>query len=80
MITSHSPSTRNRRRTPRLTVLAAVLATTFGSALAQQAPSDEAAPTLDSVVVLGSARQDATVLTSSAPVDVITPQQLTYRL
>jgi iron complex outermembrane receptor protein len=76
MITSHSPSTRNRRRTPRLTVLAAVLATTFGSALAQQAPGDEAAPTLDSVVVLGSARQDATVLTSSAPVDVISPQQL----
>jgi iron complex outermembrane receptor protein len=75
MFTSHYPSTRGRRRTPRLTALAAVLAASFGSALAQQA-GDDAAPTLDSVVVLGSARQDATVLTSSAPIDVITPQQL----
>ncbi|MFP5393984.1 MAG: TonB-dependent receptor plug domain-containing protein [Gammaproteobacteria bacterium] len=37
---------------------------------------DEEARTLDSVVVIGSSRQDATVLTSSAPIDVITPQQL----
>ena len=31
---------------------------------------------LDTVVVLGTSRQDATALTSTAPVDVITPQQL----
>jgi hypothetical protein len=29
-----------------------------------------------SIVVLGTSRQDATALTSTAPVDVITPQQL----
>jgi iron complex outermembrane receptor protein len=62
-----------RRRTLRLTALAALLAGAYGGALAQQADD---APTLDSVVVLGSARQDATVLTSSAPIDVITPGQL----
>ncbi|HVF17944.1 MAG TPA: TonB-dependent receptor plug domain-containing protein, partial [Steroidobacteraceae bacterium] len=31
---------------------------------------------LDTVVVLGTSRQDATALTSTAPVDVITPEQL----
>ncbi|MBB6095494.1 iron complex outermembrane receptor protein [Povalibacter uvarum] len=31
---------------------------------------------LDTVVVLGTARQDTTALTSTAPVDVITPEQL----
>jgi iron complex outermembrane receptor protein len=66
---------------PRLTVLAALLAGAFASAQAQQGPNPDAAPAapegqIDSVVVLGSARHDATVLSSSAPVDVITPQQL----
>src|SRR3954470_2484945 len=31
---------------------------------------------LDTVVVLGTARQDTTALTSTAPVDVITPEEL----
>jgi iron complex outermembrane receptor protein len=67
-------------RAPRLIALA--LATAFAPAFAQQgpnadAPAAPAAPEqIDSVVVLGSARHDATVLTSSAPVDVITPSQL----
>src|SRR5689334_14204031 len=34
------------------------------------------ASVIDSVVVLGTARQDTTALTSTAPVDVITPDQL----
>jgi iron complex outermembrane receptor protein len=34
------------------------------------------ASVIDSVVVLGTARQDTTALTSTAPVDVITPEQL----
>ncbi len=61
----------------RLTVLAGLLAG-MGAVHAQQtAPAAGLdAHTLDSVVVLGSSRQDATVLTSSAPIDVITPQQL----
>ena len=59
---------------PRLLVLA--LAAGFGPAFAQQGPNPAAADQIDSVVVLGSARHDATVLTSSAPVDVITPAQL----
>jgi iron complex outermembrane receptor protein len=59
----------------RIAAAAALLAIA-GSAHAQQAALDEEARTLDSVVIIGSARQDATVLTSSAPIDVITPQQL----
>jgi iron complex outermembrane receptor protein len=63
-----------------LTAIAALMATTFATAQAQQAPQRPAtgseAVELDSLVILGSSRQDATVLTSSAPVDVITPQQL----
>lgn len=65
---------------PRRTVLAALLAGAFGTTQAQQGPNAAPAPApegrIDSVVVLGSARHDATVLSSSAPVDVITPQQL----
>lgn len=63
-----------RSSTPRLLVLA--LAAGFGPAVAQQGPNPAVAEQIDSVVVLGSARHDATVLTSSAPVDVITPAQL----
>jgi iron complex outermembrane receptor protein len=71
---------------PRLRLLPLLLAAGFGPALAAQGPSPDPAPLaapapangeqIDSVVVLGSARIDATVLTSSAPVDVITPAQL----
>jgi iron complex outermembrane receptor protein len=72
---------------PRRRLLPLLLATALGQALAQQGPSgnpaDDAAaaaaasaPQIDSVVVLGSVRRDATVLTSSAPVDVITTAQL----
>jgi len=63
-----------------LTTIATLLATVFTSAHAQQTaparPADQEVVELDSVVVLGTSRQDATVLSSSAPVDVITPQQL----
>jgi iron complex outermembrane receptor protein len=52
------------------------LAAGFNAAYAQPGPNPAAADQIDSVVVLGSARHDATVLTSSAPVDVITPVQL----
>jgi len=59
------------------TLLAVLLSAAFGSAVAQPSAQPPAeVPTLDSVVVLGSARNDATVLTSSAPIDVITPSQL----
>lgn len=37
---------------------------------------DASAGTLDTVVVLGTSREDTTALTSTAPVDVITPEQL----
>jgi iron complex outermembrane receptor protein len=62
---------------PRRTVIAALLTLAFGNAGAQVATDADSTPTaIDSVVVLGSSRHDATVLTSSAPIDVITPQQL----
>lgn len=38
--------------------------------------ADEAGESLDSIVVLGTARKDQTVLTSAAPIDVITSQSL----
>jgi iron complex outermembrane receptor protein len=60
-------------------LLALLLAAAFGHAQAQQGPTPDlpaSGEQIDSVVVLGSARHDATVLTSSAPVDVITPSQL----
>jgi iron complex outermembrane recepter protein len=40
------------------------------------ANNDVSNSTLDTVVVLGTARDDTTALTSTAPVDVITPEQL----
>lgn len=40
------------------------------------AGADGVSAIVDSVVVLGSIRHDATVLTSSSPIDVITPQQI----
>jgi iron complex outermembrane receptor protein len=64
---------------PRPRLLALLLAGAAGPAFAQQGPTPDAAAgaeQIDSVVVLGSARHDTTVLTSSAPVDVITPSQL----
>lgn len=80
----HSP--RSPKRTSRttqpgkLSTLAALVAATLSSAYAQEAPQSQAsesnATSIDSIVILGSSRQDATVLTSSAPVDVISPKQL----
>jgi iron complex outermembrane receptor protein len=45
---------------------------------AQEVPGKDAvtASTLDTVVVLGTSRDDTTALTSTAPVDVITPEKL----
>jgi iron complex outermembrane receptor protein len=65
--------------------LSIVIATVLGTAapLLYAQSSDAPAATraanndvLDTVVVLGTSRQDATALTSTAPVDVITPTQL----
>jgi iron complex outermembrane receptor protein len=61
-----------------------VLSTSIAVALTAAAPALSAQETtttanlgvLDTVVVLGTSRQDATALTSTAPVDVITPEQL----
>jgi iron complex outermembrane receptor protein len=61
----------NKHSLPRRRLLPLLLAAGFGHAWAGAGPEQ-----IDSVVVLGSARHDATVLTSSAPVDVITPSQL----
>ena len=72
----------NKHPLPRLRLLPLLLAAGFSHAWAEPGPAPDpaAAPAnpaqIDSVVVLGSARRDATVLTSSAPVDVITPSQL----
>ena len=66
----------------RRTIIATLLTLAFGSVHAQDSAAtlvgDAAAATsiIDSIVVLGSSRHDATVLTSSSPIDVITPQQL----
>ncbi|HEY6644327.1 TonB-dependent receptor plug domain-containing protein [Povalibacter sp.] len=46
------------------------------STAAAAAGSVAADGVLDTIVVLGTARQDTTALTSTAPVDVITPEQL----
>lgn len=60
-----------------LTTIALLVATSFAPAYAQQnAGNAGSVSELDTVVVLGSSRQDQTVLTSSSPIDVITPQQL----
>jgi iron complex outermembrane receptor protein len=56
------------------TAVAAVLGVAAPTVYAQTAASG--ADILDTVVVLGTSRQDATALTSTAPVDVVTPQQL----
>src|SRR5687768_11969226 len=62
------------------TAIAAVLASAAPALSAQESVSAATPATgldvLDTVVVLGTARQDATALTSTAPVDVITPEQL----
>jgi iron complex outermembrane recepter protein len=61
------------------TMTAAVLAASAPSLSAQETAATTpaaSADVLDTVVVLGTSRQDATVLTSTAPVDVITPEQL----
>jgi iron complex outermembrane receptor protein len=74
--------TMQKNALPGLRLIPLLLAAAFGQALAQQGPSPDAATApalpeqIDSVVVLGSARHDATVLTSSAPVDVISTAQL----
>jgi iron complex outermembrane receptor protein len=61
-------------------VLAASLVASLNSiACAQEAPAAEGAPddaSFDTIVVLGTARADTTALTSTAPVDVITPTEL----
>ncbi len=64
----------------RAVYLALLGASVSHSAQAQQAKGGAAASDegdrLDTVVVLGTSRSNATMLTSTAPVDVITPEQL----
>src|SRR5438132_12603193 len=47
-------------------------------AQSQEPPSTQTAPddVLDTIVVLGTSRADVTTLTSTAPVDVITPAEI----
>jgi iron complex outermembrane receptor protein len=66
---------------PRRTTIATLLTLAFGGVHAQDSAATLAADAattaiIDSIVVLGTTRHDATVLTSSSPIDVITPQQL----
>jgi|HigsolmetaAR202D_1030399.scaffolds.fasta_scaffold00558_14 iron complex outermembrane receptor protein len=57
--------------------IAVALATAAPALLAQETTTPPAnLNVLDTVVVLGTSRQDATALTSTAPVDVITPERL----
>lgn len=60
------------------TVAFILLSTAASAVLAQQAPpaAPDDAASLDTIVVLGTARADTTALTSTAPVDVLTPQEL----
>ena len=58
------------------TVLATLLSSSFATVYAQQLDAENNETTFDSVVVLGASKYASTVLTSSAPIDVITPQQL----
>lgn len=71
-----APRRRTRELSTSLTTIALLVGATFGTAQAQQASEQNGVSELDTVVVLGSSRNDATVLTSSSPIDVITPQQL----
>jgi iron complex outermembrane receptor protein len=62
-------------------VVAALGVATVDRGVAQEVASNTAVTspdlgTLDTVVVLGTSRQDTTALTSTAPVDVITPAEL----
>ncbi|MFO7278327.1 MAG: TonB-dependent receptor [Pseudomonadota bacterium] len=62
-----------------MTALAALLGTMASQTHAQSTqPADAVGEEqkIETVVVLGTARQDTTPLTSTAPVDVITPEQL----
>jgi iron complex outermembrane receptor protein len=61
---------------PLALAIAAVLAAAAGVSAGAQESADGAGVELDTVVVLGTARQNTTALTSTAPVDVITPEQL----
>ncbi|HMN46632.1 MAG TPA: TonB-dependent receptor [Povalibacter sp.] len=65
---------------PLSIVIASLLGATAPVIHAQDANTAAAAAAgegvLDTIVVLGTARQDTTALTSTAPVDVITPAQL----
>jgi len=64
-------------KTITVTALSLLGATATFSAYAQElVAANVEAGTLDTVVVLGTSRQDTTALTSTAPVDVITPEQL----
>ena len=58
--------------------IASILGLTAASLVhAQESSGDaETAKPLDTVVVLGTSREDTTALTSTAPVDVISPEQL----
>jgi len=57
--------------------VAALLGATVTPLHAQETSTAAAAnEVLDTVVVLGTSRQDLTALTSTAPVDVVTPEQL----
>lgn len=64
-------------RSVSLALLGAVASTTLRAEIAEEgaiaAPNDAG---LDTIVVLGTARADTTALTSTAPVDVITPVEL----
>lgn len=66
------------KRFSRFAFTAVLAATSLPPSQAQELTNTGAASadTLDTVVVLGTSRQDTTALTSTAPVDVITPEQL----
>ncbi len=65
---------------PLSTAIAALLGATAPLIYAQDATTAAGGVAgegvLDTIVVLGTARQDTTALTSTAPVDVVTPEQL----
>lgn len=67
------------RRVSAAALVSLLSANSIGTLHAQDADGNAAggeSNVLDTVVVLGTARQDTTALTSTAPVDVITPEQL----
>jgi iron complex outermembrane receptor protein len=65
-----------KRAVPSFLVTAGLCAAAPGMAQTADATTSAAAAELDPVIVLGTSRSDATALSSLAPVDVITSEQL----